>query len=584
MADQFLHVRGLKPRRSRFNVGYMKGYDCDMGQIIPSMVKYMVPGDIFRFTQEVVARAIVPPKAPAMAEINVHTSCFFVPLRILFGETKYDKDGWPEWEIHDHDFEKFITGGHSGNDNTVVLPRWVPQGVDVVNDNWNGLPESDNDSNVNYVNVSVKDNGKYSLWDYFEMPTNVIPDGAFPLDFWRRAYYLIYNEWFRDENVMPPVDILTENRVMNCCWKKDYFTSMLPWPQRGDPIAIPLRGNADVDLNFPAQAPIYAGVSSLGDDFSISKRNVFSGISSSNNLGTLYSNNDSDTGNSVAVLKNALGLTSVRSVFADLTGITGSAALSMAATFTVNDLRLAFQLQRWQELNARIGSRYVEFLKGTYGVSPTDDTLQRPMFVGGYKSPVIISEVLQTSNGGEGVGSMSGHAIVADGNFVTKFRANEFGILMALTYIKPKAMYHQGIDRENLYRSRYEFYHPAMVNLGEQAVEQAELYATNSDNVDASGDPKILGYQGRFNELRSSHNKICGGLRDQLSYWVSLRNFGNAPVLNGQFLKCNPSKEMFGVLDDPAFIVMVNNKIPAYRPLPVDPQPGLIDHLYGERR
>lgn len=574
MADQFLHVRGLKPRRSRFNVGYMKGYDCDMGQIIPSMVKYMVPGDIFRFTQEVVARAIVPPKAPAMAEINVHTSCFFVPLRILFGETKYDKDGWPEWEIHDHDFEKFITGGHSGTDNTVALPRWIPQGVDVVNDNWNGLPESDLDSNVNYVNVSVKDNGKYSLWDYFEMPTNVIPDGAFPLDFWRRAYYLIYNEWFRDENVMPPVDILTENRVMNCCWKKDYFTSMLPWPQRGNPVSIPISGNLPVTFGS-ATAPVL-----IGNGFTNNQLLYLRSPSESvGKLGYRFGESNRLYDGSAASVG---GINS--GFFADLSSVSATAAASAAATFTVNDLRLAFQLQRWQELNARIGSRYVEFLKGTYGVSPTDDTLQRPMFVGGYKSPVIISEVLQTSQGGEGVGSMSGHAIVADGNFVTKFRANEFGILMALTYIKPKAMYHQGIDRENLYRSRYEFYHPAMVNLGEQAVEQAELYATNSDNVDSSGDPKILGYQGRFNELRSSHNKICGGLRDQLSYWVSLRNFGNAPVLNGQFLKCNPSKEMFGVLDDPAFIVMVNNKIPAYRPLPVDPQPGLIDHLYGERR
>lgn len=576
MANQFMRVKGLKPRRSRFNVGYMKGYDCDMGQIIPSMVKFMVPGDIFRFSQEIVARAIVPPKAPAMAEINVHTSCFFVPLRILFGETKYDKDGWPEWEIHDHDFEKFINGGRLGNDNTVALPRWTPTGATVVNDNWNGIAEGGEGSNIGNINVSVTDNGKYSLWDYLEMPTNVIPDGAFPLDFWRRAYYLIYNEWFRDENVMPPVDILTEDRVMNCCWRKDYFTSMLPWPQRGDPIAIPLRGNADVSLNIPALAPVRMTGDVFAPEDLIGNRVVRKGTDP-----LVFGASGSSDATPTSIFGsavNGLGLS------ADLSGISGQAALSMAATFTVNDLRLAFQLQRWQELNARIGSRYVEYLKGTYGVSPTDDTLQRPMFIGGYKSPVIISEVLQTSQGGEGVGSMSGHAIVADGNFVTKFRANEFGVIMALTYIKPKAMYHQGIDKENLYRSRYQFYHPAMVNLGEDGVEQAELYATNSDNVDSSGDPKIIGFQGRFNELRSSHNKICGGLRDQLSYWVSSRTFASAPVLNGQFLKCNPSKEMFGVLDDPAFIVMVNNKIPAYRPLPVDPQPGLIDHLYGERR
>lgn len=578
MASQFTRVVGLKPRRSRFNVGYMKGYDCDMGQLIPSMCKFMVPGDVFRFSQEIVARAIVPPKSPAMAEINVHTSCFFVPLRILFGETTTDKDGWYEWEIHDHDFEKFITGGHSGNDDTVSLPRFQPTGADVVNDNWNGIEppgegEDPNGSNKNDVNVSVKDNGKYSIWDYLEYPVDVLPTGAYPLDFFRRAYYLIYNEWFRDETVMPPVNILSENRVMNCCWKKDYFTSMLPWPQRGDPIAIPLKGNAAVSLNIPAVAPLYAsndGVLLPSESYA----GRIGGVDGSLTVSRLLSDGTGPTGAEYFFPG-----------YADLTGITGSAALTMAATFTVNDLRLAFQLQRWQELNARIGSRYVEFLKGTYGVSPTDDTLQRPMFVGGYKSPVIISEVLQTSaDGGEGVGSMSGHAIAADGNFVTKFRANEFGVLMAITYIRPKAMYHQGIDKENLYRSRYQFFHPAMVNLGEDAVEVAEIYATNSGNVDSDGDPVIIGYQGRFNELRSSHNRVCGGLRDQLRYWVQARTFDSAPVLNGQFLKCNPSKEIFGVLDEPAFIVMVNNKIPAYRPLPVDPQPGLIDHLYGERR
>ena len=176
------------------------------------MCKFMVPGDVFRFSQEMVARAIVPPKSPAMAEINVHTSCFFVPLRILFGETKTDKDGWYEWEIHDHDFEKFITGGHSGNDDTVSLPRFQPVGADVVNDNWNGIAEGEEGSNITDVNVSVKDNGKYSIWDYLEYPVDVLPTGAYPLDFFRRSYYLIYNEWFRDETVMPPVNILTYNR------------------------------------------------------------------------------------------------------------------------------------------------------------------------------------------------------------------------------------------------------------------------------------------------------------------------------------------------------------------------------------
>lgn len=577
----YSRVKGLKPRRSRFNVGYMKGYDCDAGQLIPSMVKYMVPGDIFRFSQEVVCRAIEPLKAPAMSEYNIYTSCFFVPLRILFGTVSTDKDGWYEWNINDHDFEKFITGGRLGNDATVSIPRWTPTGEDVVNDNWNGIEppgegEDPNGSNKNDVNVTVPDNGKYSLWDYLEYPIGKIPVGALPADFKKRAYNLIWNEWYRDENVMPPVHVINNNKVLNCCWKKDYFTSMLPWPQRGDPVAVPMRGDADVSLSLPARAPVissdsaYAGVDSVVGQLLRTASPSGLGYQSDS---TVYDS----TGTGIAP-------TSKYGYFADLTGITGTAALTLAASFTVNDLRLAFQIQRWQEINSKCGSRYVEYLRANYGCSPTDDTLQRPMFIGGYKSPVIISEVLQTSEGGTGVGSMSGHAIAADGNFVTKFRATEFGIMMALTVIRPKAMYHQGIDREDLYRSRLEFFNPVFVNLGEQLVEQAEIFADNSGNVKLNGDPVGIGFQGRYNELRSSHNKVCGGLRDQLGYWVSKRTFDSAPVLNGQFLKCNPSKEIFSVLDEPAFIVMVNNKIPAYRPLPVDPQPGLIDHVYGERR
>lgn len=575
----YSRVKGLKPRRSRFNVGYMKGYDCDAGQLIPSMVKYMVPGDIFRFSQEVVCRAIEPLKAPAMSEYNIYTSCFFVPLRILFGTVSTDKDGWYEWNINDHDFEKFITGGRLGNDTTVSIPRWTPTGEDVVNDNWNGIAEGEEGSNITDVNVTVKDNGKYSLWDYLEYPIGKIPVGALPADFKKRAYNLIWNEWYRDENVMAPVHVINNNKVLNCCWKKDYFTSMLPWPQRGDPVAVPMRGDADVSLNIPAKAPIVADIGTaignlgLGIGGPISPSLYDSILRRSSDGSKLFSADGAE-----------VSTESTTRFVADLTGVTGTAALSLAASFTVNDLRLAFQIQRWQELNARCGSRYVEFLRANYGCSPTDDTLQRPMFIGGYKSPVIISEVLQTSEGGTGVGSMSGHAIAADGNFVTKFRATEFGIMMALTVIRPKAMYHQGIDREDLYRSRLEFFNPVFVNLGEQLVERAEIFADNSGNVKQNGDPEGIGFQGRYNELRGSNNKVCGGLRDQLGYWVSKRTFANAPVLNGQFLKCNPSKEIFSVLDEPAFIVMVNNKIPAYRPLPVDPQPGLIDHIYGERR
>lgn len=563
----FNHVKGLKPRRSRFNIGYGKAFDCDMGQLIPSMVKFMVPGDVFTMHQEAVIRTKAPLRSPAFAELNCYSYTFFVPLRILFGESVQNAEGWYDWEIKDHDFEKFITGGRTGNDVSVVLPRWVPTGTDIVNDNWNGIASGSSGSNVDDVNVTVKDNGLYSLWDYLEFPVGVIPNGAYPLDFWKRAYNLIYNEWFRDENVMPPVQVEYNDRVLQATWKKDYFTSMLPWQQRGTAPQLPVSGVLPVTFDMEGgilgkvDSPyLYPYIVPLNHD----RTKVVINTSNSSSLADgAYSNTDT------------------------LASVSGSVDLSNAATFSVADLRVAFQIQRWMELNAKCGSRLVEYLRANYGTAPSDDTLQRPMFIGGCKSPVVITEVLQTAaDGNDGVGSMKGHSISADRNYMGRFRANEFGVIMTLSVIRPKAMYHQGIDRENLYDNRFMFFNPAFVWLSEQLVMAAELYAQDSGNVDANGDPVGIGFQGMFNELRTSQNKVCGALRggQSLSFWAMTRTFQNLPTLNGQFLKCIPNKDIFAVTDEPAFVCYFNNRITAYRPLPVDAQGGYIDHLYGERR
>ena len=566
----FNRVRGLKPRRSRFNLSYGKAFDCDMGQLIPTMVKFMVPGDIFTFHQEAVIRTKGPLRSPAFAELNCYSYNFFVPLRILFGESVYDSNQKIyEWEIADHAFEKFITGGKDGTDTSVVLPRWTPSGSTVVNDNWNGIDppdpgDPDNGSNKNDVNVSVADNGLYSLWDYLEYPVGVIPLGATPLDFYKRAYNMIWNEWFRDENVMDPVKVEDSDIVLQATWKKDYFTSMLPWQQRGTAPQLPVKltGNAAVTFNSE-------DASDFVNTSSYPYVHLMPYSAGSNKL-LLYGSADGST-NQAASTSITAGI--------NLSGVGTS-------TFSVADLRVAFQIQRWMELNARCGSRLVEYLKANYGTAPTDDTLQRPMFIGGCKAPVIITEVLQTSaSGNDGVGSMKGHSISADRSYMGRFRANEFGVMMTVSVIRPKAMYHQGIDRENLYDNRYDFFNPAFVSLAEQGVMAAELYAQNSGNVDSNGDPVIIGFQGRYNELRTSQNRVCGALRggQNMSFWAVTRSFDSLPTLNGQFLKCIPNKDIFEITDEPAFICYFNNRITAYRPLPVDAMPGYIDHLYGER-
>lgn len=162
MPSTFDRVRGLHPRRSRFNLSYGKAFDCDMGQLIPTMARFMVPGDIFTYYQEAVVRAKAPLRSPAFAEINVYSYNFFVPLRILMGENVVDADGKNEWQIDDHAFEKFINPKNPGSAVSVTLPRWTPTGNSVINDNWNGINSGDPGSNADDVNVTVKDNGIYS--------------------------------------------------------------------------------------------------------------------------------------------------------------------------------------------------------------------------------------------------------------------------------------------------------------------------------------------------------------------------------------------------------------------------------------
>ena len=250
--------------------------------------------------------------------------------------------------------------------------------------------------------------------------------------------------------------------------------------------------------------------------------------------------------------------------------------LSSASTFNVADLRLAFQIQKWMERNARAGARYTESLRAHFGVSPRDDRLQRPEYIGGSKTPVIVSEVLQTSStdATSPQGNMAGHGISVASTFCGKYRATEHGIIMGIMSIMPRTMYQQGFDRSWLRRSRYDFYFPEFANLSEQAVYQCEIYATNNEATNKS----IFGYQGRYDEMRTKRNMVCGQMRNVFDYWHLGRIFASAPALNSDFVKCVPDKRIFAAPSEPGFIVQFANLIKAWRPMPIQSDPGLIDH------
>ena len=502
MTKQFQTVQSLHPGRSVFNLSYDKKFTCDMGQLIPVMCDEVVPGDYFKIGNQCVVR-FQPLVAPIMHEVTMTVHYFFVPYRIL----------WEEWE-------KFITGGVDGDDDT-PLPVW-----DV---------------------TPVTGNAVGSLWDFLGFPTGIVPDGAEPLDFPRVAYNRIWNEYYRDETLQDEV-AETNEAILLRNWKKDYFTSSLPWQQRGVAPALPISGVSHaVFASSGANTVIDLGTPGF-------------------NLGA-----NSTAGQNKMWINNAAALLNA------VNGLNKNVVdLSVASTFDVSDLRTVVQIQRWMERNARSGVRYTEFLLSHFGVAARDERLQRPEYIGGSKSPVIVSEVLQTSSTDAVTpqGNLAGHGISVSDSFCGSYHVKEFGLIMGIMSVMPKPAYSQGINRQWLRRTKYDFYFPEFAHLSEQAIEQAEIYATGV----AADNTKIFGYQGRYDELRTKDNMICSEMRDTFDYWHIGRKFSSAPVLNESFIQCVPRKDIFAVPSVPGLIVWFGNIIKAVRPLPIQSNPGLLDH------
>ena len=460
-----------------------------MAQLIPVMCDEVVPGDFFQIGNQAVVR-FQPLVAPILHEINMYVHYFFVPYRIL----------WDDWE-------DFISGGIDGQFSDPV-PEWEPT-----------------DTTVG------------SLWDYLGFPTGVDPAGAYPLDFPRRAYNLVYNEYYRDETLQTEV-VLTNETILNRAWEKDYFTSSLPWQQRGTAPALPISGSTS------AVFPPWQTGSGLQNMQAYLTNGVW--VPGSGGTDAVLNNNTVD--------------------------------LSTASTFDIADLRLAFQIQKWMERNARAGARYTEFLRSHFGVSPRDERLQRPEYIGGSKSPCIISEVLQTSStdATSAQGNLAGHGITVSDAYCGKYHAKEFGLIIGIMSVMPRSAYSQGIDRQWLRKTKYDFYFPEFANLSEQAITNAEICATgvSSHNVD------IFGYQGRYDEMRTKNSMIVGQMRGTFDYWHMGRQFDplSPPVLNADFIKCVPRKDIFAVPSEPGLIINFGNVIKAFRPLPYMAVPGLIDH------
>ena len=549
----FSSVRGNNVGRSVFNLSHFKRFTCDMGQLIPVLFLECVPGDTMKIGCEAVTR-FQPMVAPILDSVDMYVHYFFVPTRLLMNDDK--------------DWETFLTGGKDGSDSSVSLPQWRFF-------NFDGTTSG---GSTAFSNGSIY--GKYSLWDYFGLPLPKNPEDVsnirnsnYVLAFPQRSYNFVWNEFYRDENLCDEVS-LDNSTVLYRAWKKDYFTSALPWQQRGVSPALPISGTIPVDNLLGSIYALGDNSNPLGVDFVTS--DGFSRVMKSNSSGSISFS--SPPSSDVNVMQ-------VKGVFKPYSSSTPvpSVNLENGTTFDVAVLREAFQIQRWLELNARAGVRYTEFLNAHFGIAPRDEVLQRPEYLGGTKSEIVVSEVLQTSATSDSSpqGNLAGHGLGAMSDFICSYTAKEFGYIIGIASWMPKPSYQQGVNRIFSRKTKYDFYFPEFAHLSEQAVTKGEIYATGNKEHDNS----IFGYQSAYAEMRYMPSINCADMRDTYSYWHLGRIFTSDPSLNAGFLTTNSAfsggirKDIFAVQNEPGLIVNFANVVKAVRPLPVYGTPGFIDHV-----
>lgn len=486
-----------KVKKSKFDLSHEKKLSMGMGKLYPVLVQEVVPGDKFNIDTQSMIR-FAPLMAPIMHRINAYVHFFYVPNRILT----------PNWE-------KFVVGEN------VTIP---------IGD---------------LTNVEV---GK--LGDYMGLPTGnhtALGEKINTLPF--RAYVKIYNDYYRDENLQTEIDMEAvgfDNNIINSsvlprAWEKDYFTSALPWAQKGNPVTM----DAVVNYKDPAETHLATGgLPTWGAN-----------IITSTQVGTTNNRVISDSADS----PTGLTIENIDSV-----------------SIEVEELRRATRLQRWLERNNRSGSRYVEHLLAHWGVQSSDARLQRAEYIGGGKSPVVISEVLNTTGTAElPQGYMAGHGInVGRTNQAYKY-CEEHGFIIGIMSVMPEPSYQQGLPKLFSRLSNLDFYYPEFAQLGEQPVLNKEIY------FGTDGDPKdgTFGYQSRYAEYKFNTSSVHGAFRDDLEFWHMGRKFSNPPALNSDFIECDPTTRIFAVVDpedaDKALYVQLYHKISAVRPLPYFNDPKL---------
>lgn len=532
---RFSDAPAMYMKRSKFDRSHVYKTTFNSGKLIPVFVDEVLPGDTTRLSVNYFARLATPVK-PIMDNIYLDWFFFFVPNRLV----------WDHWQ-------NFCFEQEDPDDSTDYVIPTVSA--------W----------------TNTKNYYSGSLWDYFGLPVNTtgVIHGISALPF--RGVYLIWNEWFRDENLQKSVKIQKgdANEVLNSdrsseqpswvfssgteivfgyacpprCKRHDYFTSALPWTQKGPGVEISLTGNAPILATTDSESsPHVPGIYVARD-----------GASSTNFAAMTWNTAPSHVG--------------AGSLYADLSDV---------SAITINSLRTAFQMQKFYERLARGGSRYTEVLRSFFGVVSPDARLQRPEFLGSFTKMVNVNPIAQTSatDNTSPQGNLSAYGVTASSfhGFTKSFV--EHGYVFGFVCARADITYQQGINKMWLRSTVYDFYWPTFAHLGEQAIELREIFAHGND-VDA----RVFGYQERYAEYRYKPSQITGRFRSSLiggslDIWHLSQWFDNAPTLSEEFITENPPiRRIVAVQDEPEFLIDIGFRYTTVRPMPMYGSPGLVDHF-----